>query len=643
MTRRPALFLRSLAMVLLAGFVFSGCPDNPYDPATWIDKLDDRSQVRKAVTELQRLKNEPGIENAIEPLAKTWEKQNRPQKILRVIIELAEEGKGGPHWDKAVPVLRTAVDEFDIGDDRSIQNAIMAADALGRAKDKDSIQTLIRAVNKKMPKLSGGQRVRLAAISALGKFGQDEKRAVDALLQVLNADPEGQVPNLFAAAALALADARSPSAIDPLIMAMFKIGAIYPQCRRALIAIGDPVIPRLLKIFKGQDKELNQFAKDKDLNVGCDKSMGPDTSCQAPTNLEYKSAMLLGDFYSEKAVGPLLQGLKKTPMPAFFEQGIPGPDQHTAILDALRKIGDFKAGDAVWEYANNSDTDDGIRPLAIDVYSFLTAGTESLPGLAKMIKDDDAEEQVRMAAGITYGRLVRSAKDYGPILYMIDRYKKEANKREGAVKKAERAYEAAKKKYGEAKKKADENKDNEKLAARAKKAKSEMDVKQREKAMAEGRVAGYRNFQRTFEQNLVRAHVGVTCKRDPQCYVGILDKKADDIGKELSKYLKDWDDWSDQDKTNLKVAAVDRALLEIRKLGAKARPVTDKLLEKVDSEDRITRQGILLALVKIAELPCEKCVKRLEEVVAEQKEQSTLQSLTVETEAVRNYFLWAGK
>jgi hypothetical protein len=170
-----------------------------------------------------------------------------------------------------------------------------------------------------------------------------------------------------------------------------------------------------------------------------------------------------------------------------------------------------------------------------------------------------------------------------------------------------------------------------------------MESKQQESSMLEGEVGGYRNFQRTFEQNLARAHVGTLCKKDPMCYAGILDKSVEDLGKDLGKYIKDWKNWSESEKKDLQVASIDRALLELRKMGAKARPVADKLLERVESTERITRQGILLALVKIVELPCDKCVTRLEEVMASQKDQSTLQALTVETEATRNFFLWAGK
>lgn len=655
MTRRYARFLQSLALSVALVASLAGCPDDPYDPQTWIDKLDDRAEVKNAITQLQRLKTEKGISKAIVPLSDVWEKQNRPKKVLSVIIEIAsgeplcdpdnKEKKcnpDGPHWEEAVPVLQKAVEEFDVGDQNSIDNAIVAADALGRAGIKDAVPTLIRAVNKSMPQLSPGQRVRLSAIAALGKFGNDS-RAVEALVKVMSADPKNQPVPLFAATALALADARSADAVEPLIVGLFKIAPIFAQCRRALINIGPPARDRLITIFKGKDEVLNQLAKDNKFNINCSKRIGPETDCAAPSNLQYKSALLLGDFYSSEAVKPLLAGLDDAPLPSFFEQGIPGPSQHTAILDALKKIGDFSAADRVWKYSQDSGTDDGVRPLAIDTYSYLTMDTDKLGDLAKLIKDDEADEQVRMASGIAYGRLARSEDQYDPLKYMIDRYKKEADKKDKDVKKAQDAYDKAKKKHDELNKEFLANKEDKKLEAKVSSAREAMDTKRQELSMAEGRVAAYRGFQRSFEQNLARAHVAVMCKKDAECYMGILSKSEAEIGAALGKHIQDFDKWSEQEKKDLKVAAVERALIEIRKLGEGARSVEDKLLEQVASKDRITRQGTLMALVKVAALPCDKCVKRMEEVLEDQREETTLQALAVETEAVRGYFLWAGK
>ncbi|HWN68416.1 MAG TPA: HEAT repeat domain-containing protein, partial [Haliangium sp.] len=483
------------------------------------------------------------------------------------------------------------------------------------------IELLIKVVNKDMPRRSPGQEVRRSAIRALGKLG-NEQRAVDALIGVLDKKVEDQLPELFAAAADALGETRNPKAVIPLIEAIYKIPPVYAQGRRALVAIGKPAIPELLKIFQGDHKEINALAKDNKFNVNCDREMGPESSCKAPTTLEFKAAALLGDLYAKEAVAPLVAGLKKPAQPAFFlPNGAPGPTQHVAILDALRKINDVKAAEAVRAYWQDSNTDDTLRPFAVDVYSSLATSTDALPALGKLIKDDDQEEQIRMAAGQAYARLVRDASEFEPLLFMIDRYKKEAVKFDREVQKLEPKLEQAKKDKNQAK----------------------IDEAGQELAMAQSRAAGYRNYQRAFEQNLARAHVGVRCKKDPQCYGAVLDETGEDIGKKLSEHIKDLDKWSTEEKAALKLAAAERALFELVKMGDKGRPMMDKILKHVESPERIMRQGTLLAMVHVAQLPCDQCIERLDEVIEAQKEDTKLSELTKDTQVARNYFLWAGR
>jgi HEAT repeat protein len=596
----------------------AGCPSDPYDPQTWIDKLDDPGEAKQAILELQRLKDPV----AIKPLGKVWEERGRPEHVLKIITELAamKDAQGKQRWEDALPVLRKAVEEFDVSDQGSIDNAKVAADALGQAKDQESIESLINVVKKGMPKLSSGQEVRRSAVAALGHFKED--RAVTTLIGVLEADLDTQPVQLFAAAANALGETGSPKAVLPLLKAIYKIAPIYSQGRRAIIAIGKPAVPELIKIFQGEHKEINALAKESKFNINCDKEMGPESSCRAPTNLEFKAAALLGDLYAKEAVDPLVAGLKKPALPAFFlPNGAPGPTQHAAILDALRKINDDKAADAVRAYWQDPNTDDMLRPLAIDVYSTLTTSTEALGALAKLMKDDGQEEQVRIVAGQAYGRLARDTKEFEPILFMIERYRKEASKHDQEAQKLEPKFEQAKKDKNQAK----------------------MDELGQQIGSAQGKAASYRNYQRVFEQDLARAQTGVRCKQDPQCYGKVLDETGDEIGKTLSTHIKDLNKWSSEEKLGLKIAAAERALFELMKMGEKGRPVFDQLLKHVESSERIMRQGTLLAMVHTAELPCGKCVERLEAVIELQKDETTLAELTADTQAVRNYFLWAGK
>ncbi len=647
-----ARWLMHAAITLSLTLLATGCPSDPYAADTWIDKLDDPNEVERAVTELQRLRDQ----KAIPPLAKTWRKHNRDARVLKVIIELAEGHPGDPElkikpiepkWDAAVPVLMEAVAEFDIGDQKSIENATVAADALGKSGDPEAVQTLIDAANKKMPKLSPGQRVRLAAISALGKFG-DNQRAVDALVKVLEADPEEQRIELFGAAANALADAQSPKAIVPLLKTMYAMPPLYQQTRRALIAIGKPAVAEVIKVFKNEHPELTALAKELKFNVNCGSGMGPDTSCIAPTNLEFKAATLLGDMQAREALDALHAELDKRGLPAFFDPNTgPGPTQHAAVLDALRKLNDPSSAAKVWAYAGKA-SDSSIKAMATDVYSFVARSPDdaAMKQLAASLGDTSgANFPLAVASGVAYGRLVTKEDQLAPIRAVVVKFDKAADEADAKAKPLVASFEKAQKDVAELRAKRANAGGAELAQLEAKIIEAQDVVNEREdsKRDPENQSLNLRASQREFQYMLARALVGIKCGSKTECYAQVLSYTPSDAAALLGKDAQDFKDWPKAHQDELRIAAQERALLELAKLGDKGRPAVDELLKVVGSTDRVVRQGAMMALIHTAELPCTKCVDTLDAIIKDQQEQSTLVALTTDTQAVRNYFLWAGK
>jgi hypothetical protein len=596
----------TFALSILALAALTGCPKDPYDAQTWIDKLEEPAEVERAVQELERLKDP----KAIKPLGDTWKKHNKWSKALRAIIVIAshKNDKGEAQWDKAVPILEEAVRDYDASDKRSVEDAIVAADALRRAKHPDSVGVLIDAANgpaaKALPKLSQGQNVRIAALKALGSYGGNE-RAVDTLVAVLAvADPKTQLIQLNAAAANALAETQNPKALQPLLRALFEASPIYQQVRAAVTRIGKPAIPELIKIFKGEHAEINKFASENGFATDCEKAQGPETKCKAPGNLQFKSAAILGDLRATEAVPVLTAALAKPGKVSFFDpgSGAPGPSSHTAILDALRQIGDPGAADAVLAYVRDPATDDEVRPIAIDVYSMLALDQKGMDWLAAEMKNDQQDiEEIRKSAGQAYGRLVRLDKELGAIQFMIDRYNKQATDLEAKAAKAS---------------------------------------KQDDKDQMLGNADGYRSLAALFEQHKTRAMVGIKCKADPACYIGFLDKSTDDVVKDLGIKLRE--NAKKAEREGFRIAALERSLIEVAKLGDKAQAALPALLKNAEVTDRIIRQGVLLAMTKVAKEPCHECATRLNEVVEKQKDQTTLDYLTADTRIVLNYFLATG-
>lgn len=616
---RAHLSLLAMSTLIVSSIVGGSCSSDPYDPQTWIDKLDDAGELEEAITTLERLK----CPEAIKPLGKVWEKHNRWSKVLRVIINLADQPemrKGhpkypngdckdageGPYWDDAVPFLIAAVEEFDVTDEREIQDAAVAAEALGKAKSDDAIQVLISAATKP-EKLRQGQMVRIAAVKALGGFG-DNKRAVETIVKVLETPAKMDTIRLNAAAANALASTRSQSAIEPLIFALYEISPIYQQVRTALTTIGKPVSPVLIKIFEGKDARMNKYAEKNKFATNCAEGEGPGTSCIAPGNLRFKAASLLGDLRSKEAIPALTASLSKPETVSFFDpkSGAPGPSDHNAVLDALRTMGAFESAPVLLTYIQAESTNDVTRPLAIDAYSMLAKDTKALGFLQKNFENTENEMPLRQASTLAYARLVKTNKEIKPIQAIIDRQLASAKESD----------------------------------AKAAKAKTEDDKKEHE-----GAANDFRGFAREYEQHRTRARAGVVCGSDIKCYQELLTLDAKGVVAKLKipNHRRDTTEpMKKQDMQTYRIAALERALLEIAKMGKGGAPAYEDLLTHAESTDRIVRQGVLLALVQVAPSPCDKCVSRLQAIIDAQSAQTTLDNLTSDTRIVMNYFISAG-
>lgn len=616
---------RSISQALVALFVtsvFAGavatsaCSKDPFDPQTWIDKLDEPSELEEAITQLERLK----CPQAIGPLGEVWKKNNKWSKVLRVMITLADQPEmkdghpeypnvdcknvgEGPYWDAAIPYLSIAVEDFDVSDDREIEDAKVAAHALGKAKSPETIQILIHAATKQ-EKLRQGQMVRVAAIQALGGFGDNEK-TVETLVTILQGDATLDNIRLHASAANALAATGSPKAVLPLLKTMFEVSIIYQQVRMALTTIGKPATKEIVKVFKGTQKEINDVAKNNKFATNCKEAMGPNTSCIAPGNLRYKSAQLLGDLRATEAIPDLLAALDDPEAISFFDPktGARGPSDHNGILDSLRVMGAFSAAGKVGSYMKAESTNKLTRPMAVDVYSMLATGTKELGFLQKAFENQDNDMPMRDASTMAYARLVRKEGQLAPIQAIIDRQLDEAYTSD----------------------------------AKAKKAKTD-----KARKAAEGAAADYRGFARKYEQHRTRARAGIVCGEKLECYLKLITLNAAEVVKMLAIPNHRTKPMKKQDMQTYRIAALERALLEISKMGKKAEPALDALLKNADTTERIIRQVTLLALVQAAPKDCSKCATRLNDVIKAQSSQTTLDYLTADTKIVLNYFVAQG-
>ena len=610
------------------------------------------------------------------------------------------------HWQAALPFLKKALAEVDETNPRSVDSAIKAAEALGEAKIPEGLEVLIELAHKPLTnklinaqvaalraigKYSGDSaRAAAALIKLVDKEPPPHPRTAAAKDQNRAALDEAYRRYLGAtgAAINALAELRVPTAAKTLVIAMFRAPDLFSQIRRALVASGPSAADELRKVLGGTHPEVNQLFKDKRLGLYCgDRNDAPPDQCQKVSARTFYPAVVLGDFYDAKAVPELLEALKEPPAPVFFADDQPSPNtQYNAIFDALRKIGAADAAGpvhALWaghgdagkpakaggKPAGGGEADLNTKLLAINAYAYLARDDAGADELGKIAADNAADASLRQEAALAFARLANDAKDITVLQGLAQKYREAYGKKraeadgkpKAAADAADAEFEKAKKAVAAAaalseKASRDPNKSVDEIkAAAAAATKAQDDFKNVAKKAHRDAVAPYkaadmlakqyRGFQRLFETHVARIEVAQRCKQDLACYAGTLKLTPDQAAANISRYVKEATDpkqWTADDRVGLQEAAIERAMLELGKRGAKASAYTETLLDAAKSDDRVVRQSILLALPKIAALPCKTCEAKLQAAIAAGAGKTSLADLNVETVMMRNYFGWAG-
>ena len=400
--------------------------------------------------------------------------------------------------------------------------------------------------------------------------------------------------------------------------------------------------------------------------------------------------VVLGDFYDLKSVPELLAALKHPAVPVYYLDDQPSPNtQYNAIFDSLRKIGSAegaatvramwsgraapeaapkqgKAGKRGGEPAKaGGEADLNTRVLAIGAYPFLARDDAGTDDLGKIAADNKADDTLRQEAATAFARLSHDARDISILEALAQKYfDASAKKRAEADGKAKQAADAAEKEFTKAKKLLDDAKANalkathdasksaeDIKAATAAAKKAEDDFKVAKKAhgdavapfkAAEGAAKAYKGYARMFQTHIARIEIAIRCKQDINCYVGSLKLKPEEAAKNNAAYIKDIKAWTKDEQLGLVEANVERAMLEVGKRSGKDAKLTDLLLDNAKSDNRLIRQSILLALPKIAVVPCANCEAKLQAAIKAGEGKTTLGDLNLETTMMKNYFGWAG-
>jgi hypothetical protein len=687
-------------------FLLAACRDNPYEADTWIDKLDEKNETERAVLELEHLGDPKAIPALGKAWDREGKPVRILQVIIdlapaltpqeaeaRNLTNFAKTGRKAS-WDKALPIFKQAVTEIDSANPRSLDSAVKAADALGDAQIEEAEEILIELANDPENKLDAkALRVRLAAIVALGKY--NDARAITALSTMLRkslddfaladadfraakedqakkaaVERQSDAAKQAGAAVNALAAARSPQATPVLIETMYRLPVLAAQCRRALVASGAGVAGEMKQILKGTHQAVNQLFAEKKLDKVC---VSP-TDCKPVSIKDFYAALILGDLYDKTAVPELLEALARPVAPlGIGPDGTPTPNSsHNSIFNALRKIAAAEAAPkvkAIWADPKQTVLE---RAMAIGAYGFVSRDASAIDELRKIVNDPATDMGLRQEILTTIARIAQNQKDIDVFENLAkinnEKYLTAKKKSEGPEK---TKYEAARNELAAAKKKFADAKAAFLKAGGQRKAPAEVinamteaqklvdaadekhdDTRADWKPLDDER-ADYLNATRGLEMHIARVEIALHCKKDAACYANTLKAAtaktdaeklaaAEEVGKRLVKYIKTWKDWSEDEKKRVLSAQVERAMLEVSKLGEAAKDQVPVLLGAVTSDNRIVRESVLLALPKIAPLPCKECETKLDEAVKAGEGKSTIADLNLETMILRNYFSWAG-
>jgi hypothetical protein len=599
-------------------------------------------------------------------------------------------------WDKASPYLQKALQDVDENNPRSVDGAAKAADALAEARVPDALPALIEFAttccgsNKEVSKKTIAAVIQ--ALKAIGKYDspEDKATAAAALTKLIERTPPAHPRTakddqrkqyeerytiylgISKYAISALGELRTPNAVKTLIPAMYRTPELYSDIRRALVASGPSAKEELTKILRGEHQAVNQIFTDKKLDKYCgDKGDLPTDQCQAVSLKDFYPADVLGDFYDPATVKDLLTALKRPAAPVFFQEDNASPNtQYNAIFNALKKIGSAEAAPTVrsmWMVGKAAKgarpPDTGVRIMAVNAYAFVTRDLNGVDELGKIAADNGADDVLRQESALAFARISADRKHVAILEALSTKYKEASKTKQGeltgkvktdkdAADKELEAAKAASKAYVE-KVAADKSSNAKQITDATKKAEEDVKVakkKHKEKVapyrITEDAVKAYKMYSRLFETHIARIAIAIKCGGESdknKCWANTLNMKTADAVALMKGYVKDVDTWTKDEQLGLLEGMVERGLLELGKSGPAAASYTEMLLDNVaKSENRLIRQSILLALPKIAKVPCNTCEAKLDAAIKSGEGKTTLQELNSETLMLRHFFSWAG-
>jgi hypothetical protein len=364
---------RSLLMSSLLGLVLATGACKEPDPnafETHVENIKDPAKratgfqglealVKTVVTsENKQARLEEFVQKVLPTLEEVWPDAPEQHEKILLMLRDAARPEAAPIWNQALGLDGSA---------EARKRSILALEGIKKSRATDSADK-VREEFKKLidnPKNDGGADeegggVRILMAETLGALR--DKKSVDVLVESLMQPREKQPPTVHRAVATALGNIGdgSEKTVDALLTVTFRVPDyatsknVGVRAKQALVAIGDPAIPRIIEMLNGKHAEVQKLAAQASA-----EEAGLNQLVIAKT-----AASILGGMGSAKAVDALLAVYPKddcVAAPPKEEKKKPEGEEETddggvaiafadlraVVANALGLIGDPRATDVL--------------------------------------------------------------------------------------------------------------------------------------------------------------------------------------------------------------------------------------------------------------------------------------------------------
>ncbi len=376
------------------------------------------------------------VDKVVPVFVEVWDdaKEQQP-KMLQMCLDIGHPGCA-PVWNKAI-MLDGSAEARDA--------TILALQGVMKAKADGSLDVVIEQLDKIIadPKNDAGERageVRALMVETLGAIGSP--KALPVLIKSLEQPEDKQPVGVHRKVADALGIIGDASAVDALLTSTYRVPDAFTstnigeRVKVALAAIGEPAVPRVVAMLKGEIKEVQDLAAKHGIDqVNIQNSAA---SFLGVIGSKAATADIIGYMPVQECAAPAVEKKEETPADEEGEEeAAPQIDTgavRAVMANALGLIADETAVDALCSCSTWSKNPGDMFVIAEALGRI--GGEKATTCLENVIKNgiyvqdavenSDFVKEIRWEAG-RFGVLAAGSAGIGKIKAALDEARKDPN------------------------------------------------------------------------------------------------------------------------------------------------------------------------------------------------------------------------